>query len=318
MKKIICLLLAVVLPALCLFGCSGEANTDDGRLSVVATIFPQYDFTRAIAGDRVALSMLVSPGSEVHGFEPTLAEMALVGECDLFLYTGGESEAWVDDMLAAIDSREVNTLRLIDAVPALREETVEGMEHNDHDEDEHDHSEDAEIDEHIWTSPKNAILMVDAICGQLCALDEANADYYRANADAYIEKLSALDRELADIVSTAKRRTVVFADRFPFRYLAEDYGLSYYAAFAGCSAATEPSLATISFLVEKIESDNIPAVFCIEFSTGTAADTISSAAGVKKLFMHSCHNLSREDFESGVGYLELMEKNAENLKEALN
>jgi len=296
----------------CLCGCGGENKEYDGRPKIVATIFPAYDFTRQISGDLIDLKMLLSPETESHSFEPTLQDIAVIQDCDLFIYIGGESEAWADRVLETIDTSEMTVLRLMDYVEPLCAED-DGHVH-DH---EHDGCED-EFDDHIWTSPKNAALMVCAIQDALCALDAENADSYIEAAGLYLGELSSLDKQLTELTAQSARHTVIFAERFPFRYLANDYGLDYHAAFSGCGGDTEPSLATIASLVDIMESEKIPVVFFIEFSDETVADTICQSTGAKKLLLHSCHNLTREEFDAGANYIDLMQQNIENLQEALN
>ncbi len=298
-------------------GCGNSSSgNSSGRLSVVCTVFPQYDFVRNIVGDHADVQLLVSPGAEVHGFEPTLEDIADIERSDLFVCISNVTELWVSDALKVTGKPESSVFMLTEEVETLDELDSESMESED--EEGHEHSDEPEMDEHVWTSPRNAVVLTERLCERLCELDVENADEYRSNADAYIENLNRLDRELNEVASSAERKTIVFAERFPFRYLAAHYGLSYDAAFQGCSSDTEPSLATINKLVSKIENEKIPVVFYIEFSTQTVADTIAKATGAKKLQLHSCHNLTREEWESGEDYVSLMELNIEHLEEALN
>ena len=301
----------------CLPACAPEASQkeEDGRLQVVATIFPQYDFVRQIAGDLVSLTMLLPPGSEAHSFEPTPQDMIAVQSSDLFLYIGGESDAWVETVLSSLDGDGPEALALIGCVETLEEEVVDGMQTDDHD---HDHEEDAVADEHIWTSPRNAMLMVEEIAGRLCALDPDNAQTYQANAEEYLSRLEELDGQFADAVAGGVRTTIVMGDRFPFLYLARAYGLDYYAAFPGCSSETEANAATLAYLIDKIRVEGIPVVFHQEMSSEKVADILCESTGAKKLLLHACHNISRDDFQGGATYLSLMEQNVENLKEALS
>lgn len=308
MKKWIALILSFVF-LLSLLGCQDVENS--AKLKVYTTNFTPYDFVRQIGGERVDVQMLISPGSESHYYEATLAELAAVSRADLFLFVGGESDEWIKKSADVLNSGDLVQLPLIDCVPTLNEEIAEGMEH------EEEEGKDAVPDEHIWTSPKNAKLIADAVCDALCRLDPENETYFRDNNAVLQRKLDDLDARLRRIVREGKRKTVVFAERFPFLYLAREYGLEYYAAFAGCSTQSEPSLATVRFLIEKIEEENIPVVFTIEFSNGKTADTVCASTGCKKLLLHSCHNVTKSDFDRGVTYLELMEKNADHLAEAL-
>lgn len=315
MKKAFILIFTIIFAALCLTGCGGNgAKKSGGKLKVVATVFPAYDFARQIAGDCIDLQMLLAPETESHGFEPTLKDLAVIQDCDVFIYIGGESEGWVDDVLASLETENITAVRLMDYVKPLEERIVEGMEA----EEEESESSEPEYDEHIWTSPRNVIDIVSALTEILSERDAANAGTYAANSGAYTENLAQLDAQLDELTANSRLHTIVFAERFPFAYLANHYGLDYYAAFPGCASDTEPSLATISFLCDKINSEQIPVVFYIEFSKAEVADTICGATGAKKLLLHSCHNLTQEEFDAGVTYLDLMQQNIINLGEALN
>jgi zinc transport system substrate-binding protein len=323
MKRKIILLISLLTAFAVLFGIgsckprSAGARNPGGKINVTTTNFPPYDFVRNIAGDRVNLSMLLPPGSESHSFEPSPRDIITIQNSDIFIYIGGESDDWVDRILDSMNTDNMEILALLEVVDAVEEEIVEGMQEEEEDEHDHEGEEEPEYDEHVWTSPRNAILIVEAIADLLCEIDEKNADFYRQNETAYIAKLLELDVSFDSLVVGAKRKTVVFADRFPFRYFADAYGLEYYAAFPGCSTETEPSAATVAFLINKIRSERIPVVFHIELSNERMADTISSETGAKKLLLHACHNLSKRDFDSGLGYIDFMRRNVENLRQAL-
>ena len=316
---------------LLLSGCAspGTAGSEDsGKIRAVATIFPQYDFLRQIGGDHLELTMLLKPGAESHSFEPTPADMITVSQSDLFVYVGGDSDAWVETILESVDVSEKEIVTLMDCVETVAEEDVEGIEthghaHDHEDEDptaadgDHDH-EDAEQDEHVWTSPRNAVRIVEKLRDALIAVDPENAGDYTQNAADYIDRLNLLDQEFQETVDTAKRHTIILGDRFPFRYLADAYGLDYYAAFPGCSSESEASAKTIAFLIDKVKEEQIPVVFSIELSNEKMTDSICEATGATKLQLHSCHNVTRDDFEQGITYLDLMERNVQALKEALN
>lgn len=315
MKKLIALLL-IAAAFITIVGCGPAAEkTDNGKKNIVTTIFPQYDFVRQIAGDKVNIKMLISPGAEVHEYSPLLSDIAAINSCDLFIYVGGVSDSWVDDITESLDNKDkIKFLTLLSAVNAVEEETVEGMEAE---EEEQEEGSGPELDEHVWTSPANAIRIVSAIKDSLCEIDPENADYYSKNAADYTAGLLELDNDFKSTVANGKRNTLIFAERFPLRYFAEEFGLKYFAAFPGCSSDTEPSLATVSFLVNKIKTENIPVVFYIEFSTGTVADTICAETGTKKLLFHSCHNVTKEEWANGATYISLMRQNVINLREAL-
>lgn len=295
-------------------------NSMDDKLSVVATIFPQYDFIREIAGDKVELTMLLSPGSESHSFDPTPQDIITIENCDIFIYVGGESDEWVNQILDSMDTSSMKIISLMNLVDLVEEEIIEGMEEEEEGTEEGAEKgaeEEIEYDEHIWTSPKNAMTIVQYISDTLCELDKNNASVYTASAASYLEKLNELDESFQTVVDNAETHTLVFADRFPFRYFADTYGLDYYAAFPGCSTETEASAATVAFLIDKVNEENIPVVFYLEFSNEKMADTICESTNAKKLLLHSCHNISKDEFESGISYLDLMTQNVENLKEAL-
>ena len=288
-----------------------DGTNNNGKPQVIAVNFPAYDFTRQIAGDKVNLTMLLPPGAESHSFEPTPRDIIKIQNCAVFIYTGGESDAWVERILESMDTSKKKIISMMDAVDVVEEEIVEGMEAEEEEE------EGIAYDEHVWTSPKNAISIVRSITDVLCEVDAANAALFRQNAQAYIAELEKLDAEFQAIVNNAKRKTIVFGDRFPFRYFADAYGLKYYAAFPGCSTETEPSAATVAFLINKIRAERIPVVFHIELSNEKMADTIAAETGARKLLLHAGHNISRRDFNRGLTFLETQKANVPRLKEAL-
>jgi len=329
MKNKIALVLLVIIILSVLAGCQQRDNNSDAattsditdnssddKLSVVATIFPQYDFVREIAGDSVELIMLLPPGSESHSFDPTPQDIITIQNCDVFIYVGGESDEWVNQILDSMDTGNMKIISLMHLVETVEEEVIEGMEAEEEGTDEGT-EEEIEYDEHVWTSPKNAITIVQYISEALCELDSDNASLYTSNTTSYLKKLNELDASFQTIVDNAETHTLVFADRFPFRYFADAYGLDYYAAFPGCSSETKASAATIAFLIDKVNEENIPVVFYLELSNEKMADTICESSTAEKRLLHSCHNISKDEFESGVSYLDLMTQNAKNLKEAL-
>ncbi|WP_295761632.1 metal ABC transporter substrate-binding protein [uncultured Oscillibacter sp.] len=313
MKRLLPLLCALLL----LSACGPALPEETDRLQIAAAVFPAYDFARAAAGGRADVTLLLPPGAESHSYEPTPADILRVQSCDLFIYLGGESDAWVDAILSAIEP-EGEALRMIDCVDLLEEETVEGMQGGHEHEHEEDHGHLGEVvgmDEHVWTDPRNAAVITRTIGERLSALDPANAEAYAAGAEGYARELEALDRDFAAFFEGLPGRTIVFGDRFPLRYFAEAYGLDYYAAFPGCGAQTEPSAATVAFLTEKVREEGLPAVWYIEFSNHLVADSIAEAAGVRTAQFHTCHNVSRADLEAGATYLSLMRGNLEALRE---
>lgn len=308
-------------------GCSSTAvGADDGKLQIAATLFPAYDFARQIAGNRAQVTLLVPPGSEAHSYEPTPQDIILLNRCALLIANGGESETWLDAVTDSLDSTP-ETIYMLNCVSALEEETVDGMQsggilsrghdHAHEEEHDHDHGEELEYDEHVWTSPVNAIAICEAIRDTLCAIDPDYSAYYTENCHVYTNKLAALDEQFRAVVSDAEYHTLIFADRFPVRYFVEEYGLEYYAAFPGCADDAEPSARTVAFLIDKVREERVPAVFYIEFSNQKMADIIAEDTGCKTLLFHSCHNITAEELENGAEYLALMQQNLLNVKEAL-
>ena len=330
MKRILTLFLTLAL-ILSLAACAAPGEkADDGKIQIVATLFPYYDFARAIAGGRADVTLLLSPGREAHSFEPTPLDAVTISEADVFLHNGGEGEYWVEEMLDAAGEHIAVKARMMDYVDALGEEFSEGMQgadahDHDHDHGDHDHesgeahdSDEIEYDEHIWTSPKNAAILCRAVCDAICKADPANEDFYRANCDDYCAQIEALDARFADLCESAPRKLLVFADRFPMLYFCREYGLDYRAAFHGCSGDTEPSLATIKFLIDKVENENIPVVYPIDFGTKKVAAVVSECTGAAIETIYSMQTVSRADFDAGETYLTLMERNYDALRKGLN
>ena len=330
MKCISLLVLLAMLTAVC-SGCAGVASkADDGKISIVATIFPQYDFARRIAGDKAEVRMLLKPGMEAHTYEPSPKDIIGISKCDLFLNVGGESESWLGSVLESADNPDMKIVSALDCVDAIEEETAEGMQsrehHHEHDEHEHasdsdrhhDEEEEEEYDEHVWTSPMNAIAIVNEINKALCELDPDNAAYYCDNTNAYVAELLTLDNSFRDVIAQSKRNLLVFGDRFPLLYFVREYGLDYYAAFPGCAAETEPSAATVAFLINTVKREKVPVVLYIELSNHKVADAIAESTGTRTAQFNTCHNITAKDFAAGETYLSLMKANVDVLKEALN
>lgn len=306
MKRLIAALLCL---CLMLCGCNAQPEKphDETKLQIVCTSFPAYDFAREIAGDRAELTLLIKPGSEVHSYEPTPKDMIRIQESDLFICNGGESEQWAKTLITP-ELNTINTIYMMDCVDTV-EESADGIYNAENGE--------PELDEHVWTSPLNAIKISEEICNALCKLDTDNAEAYKTNFTAYKAQLMALDREFRQVIKNSGKHTLVFADRFPMRYFALEYGLDCYAAFPGCSSETEPSAKTVAYLIDRVREDKIPAVLYMEFSNQKMADVICEDTGCKKLPFYSAHSVSAEQFEQGVSYLDLMRINLNSLKEAL-
>ena len=337
MKKITALLLALLMLVGVLAGCGKRNDTNKtDKLSIVTTIFPEYDWVKEILGDKAdnaEITMLLDNGVDLHSYQPTADDIVKISDCDLFIYVGGESDGWVDDALKNATNKDMKVINLLEVLgdSVKEEETVEGMQEEEHDHDhedadehddaeKHDHEEEAEYDEHVWLSLKNAETLCDAISSALQQIDPDNKDAYAANTSAYIKKLSALDADYQAAVDAASNKTVLFGDRFPFRYLVDDYGLNYYAAFVGCSAETEASFETISFLAKKVDELKLPCVLTIEGAQHKIAETIvqnTAEKNQKVLTMDSMQSTTSKDVKNGTTYLSVMEKNLSVLKEAL-
>lgn len=326
-NKNIVFILAVIFMMTVLSACGknqiqSSLNKNNGKINVVATIFPEYDFLHQIAGNHINLTMLLKPGAESHSYEPTPQDILNVQNSDLFIYVGGDSDAWVDSILESMDQSKMRIVTLMDCVDLVEEETVEGMEPEKEAADvvstAEAGTEATEMDEHVWTSPKNAVFIVQKLCNELCEADPINSEDYKKNTENYINKLKDLDHQFQDVVDHSVRKEIVVGDRFPFRYFVDTYGLIYYAAFPGCSTDTEPSASTVAFLIDKVRTDKIPVVFHIELSNEQMCNSISNATGAKKELLNAVHNVSKKDFDAGITYIDLMEHNVEVLKEALN
>ncbi len=299
MKK----LLACVLCLILLCGC-GANNVNGDKLNIVTTVFPVYDFVRAVAGDTASIKLLIKAGSEVHAFEPTPSDMVAIGGCDLFAFIGGESDSWVDSIIA---DTAVNSIALMESVQTLKEEHSHSTGHLHH----HTH------DEHIWTSPENTVDMINAICGELCAISPKNAEKYRENAKRYIEEIDAATKEISDAVSNSAEQFIVVADRFPFKYFTDYFGIEYAAALDGCAAASDVSIKTVAELLSVIEKRQVNAVYCTELSNRVIADAIAEQTGVEIIELHSAHNVTLEDFTKGITYVDILLRNKEAIRKGI-
>ncbi len=306
--KILILLFATLFVGVGAILMLGSSRKHSDKISIVTTNFPAYDFARAVAGDKADIKMLIKPGAELHNYEPSPSDIIDIKNSDLFIFNGGESDKWIEDDLIG----NAKVFKMMDAVELVEEEAVEGMESDE------EESEEAEYDEHIWTSLRNAQKIINSLTGTLSEISPENKAYFEQNAKNYNQRLADIDTSFQEIISGAKRKTLVFGDRFPLRYFVEDYDLDYYAAFPGCSDQTEASNQTIAFLVDKVKSEKIPVILKIEMSSDTIARTIAKEAGVKYLTFSSAHTISAEDFDNGKTYADIMESNLEVIREALN
>ena len=306
LKMAVCFFCIITL----LCSCTAETpKTDKEKLSIITTIFAPYDFVRQIGGDKVTVKMLLKPGTDAHSYEPSPKDIIKISNCDLFIYTGGENDEWVNELLK--NNSNINSLKMLDCVDTIEEEIKDGMTG-------HADAKHGEADDHVWTSPKNAIKIAEKISEQLCANDPKNAEYYTENTSLYTDELKKIDGEFCEIVKNAKRKTIIFGDRFSARYFVEEYGLNYYAAFPGCSSSVEANPKTIEYLINKINAEKIPAVFYIELSDMRTAKVLSEETNTKTLLFHSAHNVSAEDFKNGITYLDIMKDNEKTLTEALS
>ena len=325
MRRVFVLLAALLFLAACAEdvepGAMNPAHTNSAEefdgLRVAASIFPSYDFVRQIAGERVELTLLIPPGMDTHAFEPTAQDILYIYTVDLLIAVGGSGERWVDTVIASLSRDDITVVALLDLVEGIKTERHFDQGDGFLQIPLRDYGA-LRVDEHVWTSPRNAILIVQELTETLSRLDPQNAAYFRENAAAYIRELEALDRAFQEVAAQGLRSTVIFGDRFPFRYLLYAYQLTYYAAFPGCATETEPSAATIAYLINKINNEGIPVVFYIEFSNQRIADVIAEGTNARTLELHSAHNVSHADYAAGVTYLELMWRNVEHLREALS
>ena len=318
--KYIVFAISSLLAPLCI-SCNGFNN---GKSKIITTIFPEYDWVMNVLGDKkdnFDVSMLLDSGVDLHSYSPTPKDIVDISNCDMFVYVGGESDAWVDDVLKDAKNKDMAVINLMEVLgdKAKEEELIEGMQGEE--EEEEGEEEGPEYDEHVWLSLNNSQLFIQSICDSLSNLDKDNANYYKANADTYINNLKALDAEYKDAVSKANKDTLLFADRFPFRYLVDDYSLKYYAAFIGCSAESEASFETITFLANKVDELGLTCIMKIESSDGAIANTVKNATQNKNqtiLTMDSIQSATTKEYASGRNYLSIMQSNLGVLKQALS
>ena len=303
-----------------LVACGKGTIPEEDELTIVTTIFPPYDFARQISrgAENVNLKMLLPPGSESHDYEPTINDIALVGRADLIICVGGETDAWIDEVISSTDSK-AKVLRLCDMVELLEEdESVLVTEEEHHHEHSHEHDDECVFDEHVWTSPENSAIITKAIAEEMCCLSEENASLFQSNASSYAEELRKVQSEMNALANGAEDKILLFADRFPFRYLAESLDMTCRSAFSGCASDSEASLEAVYRLTELATETNATVIFTCEFSSRNAAEIISREAGCKILELHSCHNVSKKDFDDGVTVLDLMKRNLQYLNEAIS
>ncbi len=317
MKKFVSTILLITIFILSLCGCVNSEEKSDG-LQIICTAFPQYDYIKNILGSESGLTLLLDDGADLHSYEPTAQDIIKIGSADLFVYIGGYSDSWVEGALKSANNPNLKTVALMDLVDTYDVEYVAGMEHSHgehNDAHEGDHSEE---DEHIWLSLKNASVITQKLCDVICEIEPVKAEQYKSNAAEFIGNLNNLDTDYQSVIESAKRKTLLFADRFPFRYMTEDYGIEYFAAFAGCSSESEASFKTMAFLIDKTNELELPYVIIIDGSDGSIADMICNSSNAKKLTLDSCQSVSIDDIKDGTSYIGIMQKNLNVLREALN
>lgn len=326
MKKVWISILSILLMTSFLSAC-GEKKEDAGeeKIKIVTTIFPEYDWVRNIVGaenETIEVDLLVDSGADLHSFQPTAEDILKISTSDLFVYVGGESDEWVNDVLRDAMNKDMKVVNLLESLgdSVKQEEVIEGMQEEEHEhEEEHDHEE-GEYDEHVWLSLHNASKLVKVISEAIVSIDPDNKNTYEENTAAYLEKVKALDKEYQEVTEKAEVKTLLFADRFPFRYMVDDYGLNYYAAFVGCSAETEASFETMSFLTNKVDELGLSSIMTIESSDQKIAKTVkenSKAKDQQILAMDSMQSVTAKDVADGTTYLSIMEENLSVLKDAL-
>ncbi len=317
MNRFLALILAVIMAATIFGGCSSAPAKDEGKLNIVTTIFPEYDWVSNITSgaEDVNITLLLENGADLHSYQPTAEDIVKISSCDVFIYVGGESDKWVDDALKGATNKEMTVINLLDILgtKAKEEETVEGMqtEHEEKDGKE-EAEEEAELDEHVWLSLKNASMLCGKISDKLSEKDAKNKELYSKNTENYLKKLNELDARYKAVRDSAKYDTLIFADRFPFRYLIDDYNLKYYAAFSGCSAESEASFETVAFLAKKLDELKLPALMKIDGSDGKIANTVLQTSNQKNaqiLELNSMQSVNKKDIEEGKTYLGIMESN---------
>lgn len=310
-KRILSLFLTVTL-LLCVFsGCSSVNNSDDGRITIVTTIFPAYDFLRQIVGDKTDVIMLLPPGVESHAYEPTPSDIIEIENADLFFYISEHTETWVTQITSSLKNKNVETVCIADGIGV----EVHGHDHEHH---SHEHSEECETDEHIWTNLEYAARMVDFLCEKVCEKNPENEAFYKSNAEKYKDEILSLKKDFEEMVSKSERKEIVSGSRFAMKNFTNEFGLHFTAAFDSCVDNTEPSAAVMAKIIDTINEEKIPVVFYEELTEPKIARAVSLETGAKMLLLHSCHNVSSEELENGETYISLMRQNYNNLKEALN
>lgn len=317
LKKIILIIIAIMIVVACGFAIFKSGNSqkvETEKLEIVSTNFASYDFLRAIIGDNenVNLTFLMGPGKDAHSYDPTAGDLITIQNADLFVYVGGEMEKWTDKVLESLDKDNMKIICIADDVDTIEEQEIDGAE-----KEENEEEEEGAFDEHIWTSPSNAIKMVTVLEESMEELDSLNSNKYKENTEKYIAEIRKVDEQIQEIVDNKVRDRLIFADKMPMQYFINYYDLKVSAAFSGCSTETEPSAQTIAYLEKKVKDENIPVILYVELNNGKVAQTIAEETGAVAMQIQSLHNLSKDDFDNGETWVSLMRRNIEVLRKAL-
>lgn len=314
--KIVLIVIAIIIIAgvICAFTLTNKnKNQGNGKLNIVTTTFSSYDFAKHITGDNANITFLLGPGVDAHSYEPTASDLIKIQNADIFIYIGGEMEKWTEKVLDSdtINEEKTKLIKVSQAVETIEEQEIDGAE------EEEEEEEEGAFDEHIWTSPENAIKMMEYLNNEITKKDLNNKDTYKENTEKYVKEIKDVQAKIKEIVDNKKRDRLVFGDKMPMQYFLNEYKLKASAAFSGCSTETEPASKTIAYLVSKVKDEKIPVVLYIELSTGKTAQTIATEAGAKAMQIQTLHNVSKTDFDNKESYVSLMNRNLNVLKEAL-
>jgi len=331
------ILIIIAIGAAFAFSNNGKnAEGDNGKINIVTTTFATYDFAKQIAGDRANVTFLMGPGVDTHGYDPSAGDLIKIQNADIFIYVGEEMEQWVERVIDTLDTERTTLVKISELVEIIEEQEIEGVEHShSHEEDEHDddheheeddddheheedeHANEVELDEHVWSSPANAIIVMEKLAKVFVEVDSENKEIYETNGEKYVNEIKKLKADIQEIVDNKVRDRLIFGDKMPMQYFINEFGLQVSAAFTGCSTETEPSSSTVAYLINKVKEENLPVVLYIELSNGKIAQTISEETGAQMMQIQTLHNVTKKDFDSGETYVSLMTRNLEVLKKAL-
>ena len=320
MKKIalIACILVIVIGFIWLLVFNNVSNEteDNGKLNVVVTSFSSYDFVRHIVGDNANVTFLLGPGMDAHSYDPSASDIIKIGNADMFVYIGDEMEKWAERVVETLDTKNTVLVKISDSIEIIEEKNIDGTEHEEHDDNHHEHEE-VEYDEHVWSSPENAIKIMDVLTNHLIEVDPDRKEEYEKNSEEYILEIRDVQSQIQDIVDNKERSRLVFADKMPMQYFINEFKLDVSAAFNSCSTETEPSTSTIAYLINKVKEENIPVVLYIELGTDKVANTIAKETGAIPMQIQTLHNVTKTDFDNGETYVSLMRRNLDVLKKAL-